>query len=341
MQQPLSWRDEALVKSEAITDAWEVTKTYAGRLAEWILFLCMVANIIEILPGVSLSGWLTNTILGVQAVTLDIAGFGLASMAQQALASGETEAARKAKHTAYWLIALMMVTVLSVSIGTLWPTAKPSTDMADKVLILIRVAATVWYGHVLHDLRAHTRPMVFIPVLEEQLDQMARSMAELQSRQETQLSTLRNAVKEMGHYVASLPKPEPLNYVALAEAVTPLLPKPEMPNYEGLTQQIVMQIAHQQARREQEVNTRIAALQARLEGFAQTEANSEPPKSEPIHLQIVKRGERQSFIYEYLSEHPEASISTIINAAKAKGLTLSQGYVSEQRKLYLEKEQTA
>jgi hypothetical protein len=36
-QQPrstASWRETALARSEIITDAWEVTKTYAGRLAD-------------------------------------------------------------------------------------------------------------------------------------------------------------------------------------------------------------------------------------------------------------------------------------------------------------------
>lgn len=242
MQHPLHWRDAALIKSEGITDAWEVTKTYAGRLAEWILFLCMVANIIEILPGVSLSGWLTNTILGVQAVTLDIAGFGLASMAQQALASGETEAARKAKDTAYWLIALMMITVLSVSIGTLWPTAKTYTDIADKVLILIRVAATVWYGHVLHDLRQHTRPMVFIPELEAQLANLSQ-----------QVTTMQQALTS-----------QRINYAVLAQQIAPLLPAPEVPNYALLADQMMTQVLHLMSEKEQHMISALTALQAEL-----------------------------------------------------------------------------
>lgn len=43
-------------KAEAITDAWEVAKAYAGRVAEWVLFLCVIINIIEMLPGIAMAG---------------------------------------------------------------------------------------------------------------------------------------------------------------------------------------------------------------------------------------------------------------------------------------------
>src|SRR6266496_4878660 len=115
-QQPRqSWRETAIERSEGITDAWEVTKTYAGRLAEWVLFLCMIANIIEMLPGVALSGWISNTIMGIQVVMLDVGGFSLASMADQARENGDEQAANRARATGYLLIAIMIVTLLLVS----------------------------------------------------------------------------------------------------------------------------------------------------------------------------------------------------------------------------------
>jgi hypothetical protein len=94
-----SWRDVAIAKSEIITDAWEVTKTYAGRIAEWVLFLCMIANIIEILPGVALWPAISNIVLGVQVVMLDIGGFSLASMADHARSQGDEKAAQRASVT--------------------------------------------------------------------------------------------------------------------------------------------------------------------------------------------------------------------------------------------------
>lgn len=141
-----SWRDTAIERSEGITDAWEVTKTYAGRLAEWILFLCMIANIIEMLPGVALAGWLTNTIMGIQVVMLDVGGFSLASMADQAQENGDERAAKKARATGYLLIGIMILTLLLVAVGILWPHLSGFTSGAEKGLILVRVVMTVVYG---------------------------------------------------------------------------------------------------------------------------------------------------------------------------------------------------
>jgi hypothetical protein len=152
-QQPpgQSWREAAIERSEGITDAWEVTKTYAGRLAEWILFACMIGCILEVLIAVPL--WLSNTILGVQAVTLDIGGFALSSMADQARANGDEQAARKADVTGKFLIGIVILTLALITVGLLYAPAKSYTDGAEKVLILMRVVMTVVYGHVIHSLR--------------------------------------------------------------------------------------------------------------------------------------------------------------------------------------------
>jgi hypothetical protein len=148
------WKDAALTKAEAITDAWEVVKAYAGRAAEWVLFVCMIINIIEMLPEVNLSTSITNAVLGIQVVMLDIGGLSLSTMAAHARLLGDEKAAKKAGTTSAFLIGLMIVTLLLVSIGLLFPTAKPYTDLAEKGLILIRVVMTVIYSHVIHSLRS-------------------------------------------------------------------------------------------------------------------------------------------------------------------------------------------
>ncbi|HET9919059.1 MAG TPA: hypothetical protein VFQ30_04400 [Ktedonobacteraceae bacterium] len=147
------WRERALAHSEIITDAWEVTKTYAGRIAEWVLFGCMVMNIIEILPGVTLWPAVSNLVLGMQVVMLDVGGFSLASMGQQAHEQGDEQAAKRASITGGLLIGIMMLTLLLVTVGLLWPDARAYTGMAEKGLILVRVVMTVVYGHVIHSLR--------------------------------------------------------------------------------------------------------------------------------------------------------------------------------------------
>lgn len=148
------WRDIAIAKSEIVTDAWEVTKAWAARVAEWVLFLCMIMNIIEILPGVNLPGVVSNSVLATQVVVLDIAGFGLASMADHARRMGNLAAARRASITGYSLITIMLLTLLVVTVGILWPETKGAIVVIEKLLILARVLMTVIYGHVVHSLRS-------------------------------------------------------------------------------------------------------------------------------------------------------------------------------------------
>jgi hypothetical protein len=176
----MNWKDAALAKAEAITDAWEVVKAYAGRAAEWVLFVCMIVNIIEMLPGVLVAQWVLNLVLGVQVVMLDIGGMSLSSMALHAKERGDEAAAKSAGITSKFLIGLMIVTLLLVAAGVLFPSVKPTTDLAEKGLILVRVIMTVVYGHVLHTLRSSSHPAV--PVMELQIPSLAvPSSTELES----------------------------------------------------------------------------------------------------------------------------------------------------------------
>jgi Winged helix-turn-helix DNA-binding len=148
-----TWKDTAIAKSVVISDAWEVVKAYSGRAAEWILFGCMVANIIEILPGVHFWEVAQNIIIGTQVIALDMGGFGLSSLARHARARGDMAASEQAGNMSNALIGLMIITVSLVTIKLLFPATTPYVDMIDKALILARVALTVLYGHVIHNLR--------------------------------------------------------------------------------------------------------------------------------------------------------------------------------------------
>jgi len=204
-QQPrsaASWRDTALARSEIITDAWEVTKTYAGRIAEWVLFACMIMNIIEILPGVTLWPAISNIVLGTQVVMLDVGGFSLASMGDHARQQGDERAARRASVTGAFLIGIMILTLLLVSIGLLWPSATSYTNVAEKGLILVRVIMTVIYGHVIHSLRRvgtqrehATLTEQFIEFSQRMTDteqRMTEQFTELEQRTATTLTELAN-----------------------------------------------------------------------------------------------------------------------------------------------------
>ncbi|SRR6266581_507817 len=198
------WKERALEHAEAITDSWEVTKAYAGRLAEWILFLCMIFCIVEILPGVTLYPWLSNTILGIQAVTLDVGGFALSSMADHARLSGDITSAKKADTTGKFLIGIVILTLTLITIGLLYAPAKQYTDGAEKLLILVRVVMTVVYGHVIHSLRKNVTPSVQptqVVTLENRLQEMAVQMTENQNSLVQQLreeiETQRQAINQL------------------------------------------------------------------------------------------------------------------------------------------------
>lgn len=185
------WKDDAIAWSEGITDAWEVTKVVTGRLAEWILFGCMIANIVGILPGVSLPPLVTNIVMGIQIVTLDIAGFGLATMAENARANGAHKAANEATATAYLLIAIMMLTLVLFTLGIMVPALKPFTSIAENVLILVRVGMIVFYGHVVHSLRrvsanAPTTPKQ-MTALQEELEAQRQEIEHLRQHQQQEL----------------------------------------------------------------------------------------------------------------------------------------------------------
>jgi len=186
-----SWKDAAITKSVIITDAWEVFKIYAGRGAEWILFITMVLNIVEMFPGVTFWPAVANAIMLVQVITLDIAGFGLASMADHAYACGHEAAARQARRVARSLIGIMIVTLLLVTAGVLFGTQnhlewlKPWLGYGEDILIFARIIMVVLYGHTIHQLReataTYTPPSVGgeeIARLQADLDQATQSAAD-------------------------------------------------------------------------------------------------------------------------------------------------------------------
>jgi hypothetical protein len=197
--QPL--KERLIAYSRAITDAWEVTIAYAGRVAEWVLFGCMMMNIIEILPGVHITDAASNVILGVQAITLDIGGLGLYTIAKHASDQGDEKAARRASITSYCLIGLMIVTVLLVAVGTLYPTAKSTTDQIGTWLILARVVMTVVYSFIMHSLHQYGQEL---PVRRDQLEEReARFNEHIQAiteRHNEQIRSLETKMTEQNEY---------------------------------------------------------------------------------------------------------------------------------------------
>lgn len=153
-QQEISWWDRAISKSEMISNGFEVFKAWLARLAEWVLFFCLIANIIEIFPlPKPFASVFGEIVLGTQVITLDVAGFGLASMGASAKRRGDIGAAKKATGMGWTLISIMMLTVGLVATSIIFPSTKPTVDTVQNALILVRIIVTVLYSHIVHSLR--------------------------------------------------------------------------------------------------------------------------------------------------------------------------------------------
>src|SRR5579859_4283019 len=102
-----SWRDRSIERSRVLTDGFEVALTWAGGLADWILFLCLVSNIVEVLAHLAGSAF-SNIVMGTQSVLLDIGGFALLTMAVHAHQRGE----RHTRNSAAFIGGLLMAVTL-------------------------------------------------------------------------------------------------------------------------------------------------------------------------------------------------------------------------------------
>lgn len=161
-------KDALISQTGEIADAFSVFIAAGGNVAVWVLFICMIANIID--AAVNFPTVVSVAIMVIQAVVLDIAGFGLQTIAKRLLKVNDEEvqeAARKGKSFAGWLIGVMIVTMILITSKTLAPVVIPlfskdshlvetiqnNIDVIDKVLVLARIGFTVAYVHTIHNLR--------------------------------------------------------------------------------------------------------------------------------------------------------------------------------------------
>jgi hypothetical protein len=321
-----SWREAALARSEIITDAWEVTKTYAGRIAEWVLFLCMVMNIIEILVTLPLA--LSNIVLGTQVVMLDVGGFSLASMGDHARQQGDERAARRASVTGYFLIAVTILTLLLVTVGLLWSPAKPYTDGAEKGLILVRVVMTVVYAHVIHSLRRATTDRQQA-TLTEQFTELAERLTESEQRMTERFTEyLERTVSEHPTRTEIANMSETLE--AHAQTLTELAALPAL--LERLQQEVKTYTEHQQHRTTVPNNARpkLSVVEANTEHRT---PNSSP--NERTRRANTTESDKGAFVRSCLSETPNMRNTDIQRKASEQGITISPAYISEIRKAFV------
>lgn len=226
-QQALHWRDRAIVRSEIVSDAWQVFLAWTGRSAEIVLFLCMAVSLVQMIPSITLNTTFTDVVFVIQMIILDIAGFGLNSLAKAVRRAGDDETAKKAETVGTCLIVIMVVSMLSGGIDRLFgahqPLVKEYIGYLDDVLLLIRVVMTVLYGKIMHSLRDSQQHMQVqadetvsrlreelaqskanLRDVQENASQLSRQVSDLQKRLEEAQQTLLSSSEGQGGIIAKL-----------------------------------------------------------------------------------------------------------------------------------------
>lgn len=179
------WKDRLIAKAEAISDGFDVAKAYGAHIANWVLFFCLVANLIEMISP-AFQAFAGMTIVGVQSISLDVAGFGLTAMAASARRRGDRSSAIKADVMGWTLISVMAITVGMVTLAAFKHEWAEGIEHANQVLMFVRVIVTVFYGHIVHQIR-------------EASDAHENRLAEL----ETQVSNLQKQLRDKEQEIAS------------------------------------------------------------------------------------------------------------------------------------------
>lgn len=364
-QQAIHWRDRAIARSEAISDAWQVFLAYTGRAAEIILFICMVFSLLQMLPTITLWTWLVNTILVIQMVTLDVAGFGLNSMAKAVRRGGDTATAEKAEQTATFLIIIMIVSLLSVTIaqmfGKKYPIVGDIMHYLDYGLILTRVVMTVLYGKVIHALRDSQQQMQAVAdetearlreelaQTREKLQQEREAVLAMKAGKESTTTDLSRQLAEMKSALDSktveLSHTQELLQNASQNASTFQSSMAE----KELALQAKMQSAMKAARDETATQMKasyLAELQAMQTKFddqarvnaelkAQMREQAKAP-TKPAKQVTPEKFDTRSFVFSCLQKSPDMKLSEIVQLAKRQGQELSEPTISRYRKEYRE-----
>ena len=346
MQQTLqSWRDRSIERSRVLTDGFEVALTWAGAGADWILFICLVSNIVEVLAHLAGSAF-SNIVMGTQSVLLDIGGFALLTMAVHAYQRGAKRTCTSAATVGGLLMLVTLATVVLITVGNLWPKAAGQVQNINQGLILARIGMTIVYEATIHLLR-HA----------EQHEQQVAT-AQVQQTFSEQIQALEHSVSEQIQVLARM----------FSERV--------QSSENRVSEQV--QRLHQAVGETAQIGERLAALAATVQGLETawkqalepmqaaaaggSETDAETGNGRPVPLSLVKNfyssersvprkpraavkasersvrsagvntgSEKTAFIQSAIAEHPDWKNAEIIRAAAAQGLTISPAHVSQVR----------
>ena len=339
-----SWRERAIEHSRVLTDGFEVALTWAGAIADWILFLCLVSNIVEVLAKLGGTPF-SNIVMGTQSILLDVGGFALLTMAFHA----HQREARRTRNGAATVGALLMLvtlaTVVLITVGNLWPKAADQVQGINQGLILARIGMTIVYECTIHLLRhaeQHEQQVQQAQVQQTFSEQIARIEQAFTEQVQTLAGTFSERVQASENRVSE-------QVQALHQAVSDTVQISE--RLAQLSATVAgLETAWKQARE---------PMQAAAAGAAKTDA--ETGKGRPAPLSLVKSlpksecsaprqhhaavntsecsvkaavntgSEKTAFIQSAIADHPDWKNAEIIRAAAEQGLTISPAHVSQVR----------
>lgn len=326
---------QGLVRSNYITAFTDWFMGLTGKATEIVLYATVLYSSAQLYPGVHLPADLSLAVFLVQMGALDIGGLALGKLAKQARADGDSVGADKAARLSQWLIGIMLAGVVTVGLEHALPFPLPSWLMVsiDVALVIARSICAVLYGRVVHDLKTDSAARQADDLTTELSETFTRELTtsleqvrqELSSRS-TELSQMfSNQLRELsqqftlhlqnqGHQVAAIQD----TIAAHEQALTGLAALPDIiERYEHTTRQT------------------LAGLRASIEASAESR-----PKLSLVasHVNTEKltsaEGEltNRQFIEDYLSKHPEARNTEVIEAGSKLRLTISQSQVSQVRR---------
>src|SRR5215472_4060853 len=149
-----NWKRDAMEKAMVISDAFEVFKAWLAHIANWVLFICLIGNILQTV--VSLGSEIAGTVLCIQCVMLDIAGASLYTMAQHAKSQSNEKGARLAMIMSIILLVIMTVTALNSTLNSIFPELSALVQDINYGLIFARIVIVVAYGNIVHQLNTST-----------------------------------------------------------------------------------------------------------------------------------------------------------------------------------------
>lgn len=204
-QEENHWRDRAITAAEVISDAFDVAKAYGAHVANWVLWFCLLANLIEMVSA-AFEAFAGMAIVGIQSISLDVAGFGLTAMAASAKRRGDEKSAKKANAMGWTLITVMAITVGLITLAALHNEWASTIHQIEQGLMFVRVIVTVFYGHIVHELRtegtAHENHLKDLETEVSTLQQQIKAKEQEVSTIQGQFSSVQKTVSALQQQLA-------------------------------------------------------------------------------------------------------------------------------------------